>query len=84
MKISNAISYSYEGSQLVPKYLNESEKMLLTNISYLKELLAPQSSALTIAPHRDPNPTHPNPILPIALKQERPMMCYIFEREIVQ
>ena len=45
MKISNAISYSYEGSQLVPKYLNESEKMLLTNISYLKELLSKKMGA---------------------------------------
>merc|ERR1712208_102318 len=30
--------------------------------------------------HPIPNPTHPL----IALKQERPMMCYIFEKEIVQ
>merc|ERR1712112_604808 len=48
-------------------------------------LLASQSDAHRIAPHRDPNPsihTHPNPL--IALKQERPMMRYIFQKEIVQ
>ena len=38
-------------------------------------LLAPQSGAYTIAPHRDPNPTHPiptqsNPL--IALEHENP------------
>merc|ERR1712208_201047 len=51
-------------------------------------LLASQSDAHTIAPHRDPNPsqsqTHPIPNPLIALKQERPMMRYIFEKEIVQ
>ena len=48
-------------------------------------LLASQSDAHRIAPHRDPiHPTQPNPIPLIAPKQERPMMCYIFEKEIVQ
>ena len=49
-------------------------------------LLASQSDAHRIAPHRDPiqpNP-RPRPIPLIALKQERPMMWYIFEKEIVQ
>merc|ERR1712105_427426 len=38
-----------------------------------KWLLASQSDAHRIAPHRDPNP-RPRPIPLIALKQERPMM----------
>ena len=51
-------------------------------------LLASQSDAHRIAPHRDPiqpiQPTHPIPNPLIAQKQERPMMWYIFEKEIVQ
>ena len=35
-------------------------------------LLAPQSGAHTIAPHRDPNPNPSNPIPLIALEQENP------------
>ena len=42
-------------------------------------LLASQSDAHTIAPHRDPSNPDPDPSHPlIALKQERPMMWYIF------
>jgi len=51
------------------------EKGYAQVIGYVKmELLASQSDAHRIAPHRDP--THPNPIPNplIALKQERPMM----------
>ena len=47
-------------------------------------LLASQSDAHTIAPHRDPIPIPTQPIPLIALKQERPIMWYIFEKEIVQ
>ena len=45
-------------------------------------LLAPQSGAYTIAPHRDPiQPIQPIPSIPlIALEQERSIMCYIFEK----
>ena len=51
----------------------------------LMVLLAPQSGAHTIAPHRDPTQPIPNPIHPlIAQRQQRPMMGYIFEKEIVQ
>jgi len=39
---------------------------------YTTTLLASQSDAHTIAPHRDPSHTQPNPL--IAQKQERPMM----------
>merc|ERR1712112_723321 len=49
---------------------------------FLFSLLASQSDAHRIAPHRDPNPSNPIPL--IALKQERPMMWHIFEKEIVQ
>ena len=42
-------------------------------------LLASQSDAHTIAPHRDPIQPNPYPIHPlIAQRQERPMMWYIF------
>ena len=46
------------------------------NVAYIF-LLASQSDAHRIAPHRDPNPSHPIQSIPIpliALKQERPMM----------
>ena len=40
-------------------------------VLYTDELLASQSDAHTIAPHRDPiHPTHPNPL--IVLEQENP------------
>ena len=48
-------------------------------------LLASQSDAHRIAPHRDPIQSHTQPIHPlIAQRQERPIMWYIFEKEIVQ
>ena len=46
-KISGAISFPYLESQLDPKYLNESEtdKMLLSNIFYLKQFISKKMGA---------------------------------------
>ena len=46
-KISGAISFPYLESQLDPKYLNESEtdKMLFSNIFYLKQFISKKMRA---------------------------------------
>ena len=46
-KISGTISFPYLESQLDPKYLNESEtdKMLFSNIFYLKQFISKKMSA---------------------------------------
>ena len=47
IKCSGAISFPYVDSQLVPKYLKESEtdKILFLNIFYLKQLISKKMGA---------------------------------------
>ena len=46
-KISGAVPFPYEDSQLVPKYLKESEtdKILFSNIFYLKQFISKKMGA---------------------------------------
>ena len=67
------------GKKLTPIFLLENASVIAeTNFMFgpmfKTNLLAPQSGAHTIAPHRDPKPNPIQSIPLIALKQERPMM----------